>query len=796
MKRLFFLLSIVPLTIFSQNRFTISGAVKGENGEPLAFANVLLNKNNKYAVADGDGKYIITDVRKGNYVISVSSLGFGTLTQNIAVSGDLVLDFTLNESVQNLDDVTVIGKSEATKISQKAITISSLDLKQVADLSLGAEEVLKTSTGVVVRQSGGLGSNVNINLNGLTGQAVRIYYDGIPIQVYGSGIQLNNIPVDALERIDVYKGVMPVDIGTDALGGGINLIPIAQNDDNLRTSYSVGSFNTHRVTLNGNKNFSDKTALSVLSFFNYSDNDYEMQNIPSIVENLDENGNVLSVSEETIDTDRFHDQHTSAFAEVALRLKNRTWADQFVIAASYSSRFDEIQQGNFIISTSVGKAEREIDGFNQRLDYRKKLFNDKAELRYYGILSNTTTKSNDSTTAIYNWRGEVLRTPNTSGSEIFAIPTLREGDELGTAHRLLFNYAINQSLDFTFSEFYRYSRIKGDDPVGNRLTINGESIDPNTVPSKLNRNIIGIELEQRLFQDKLTAIGFYKNYMYSAESIDILAGAATVLPIRQVDDDENGFGFALKYQVAPAVFIRGSFERAIRIPTETEVFGDFGAILPNYELRPERSENLNVGISFEKGFGNGSYASLKIDGFIRDQQDLIRLEDLGPENAVYVNEAEVDGKGVEVSARITPIKNLNFSGNFTHQSNEIDEDGTASAGTSEGVQVPNIPTLFYNIGAVYNLNNIFKSQNNLQLSWTYFHTDRFSINEVNDLDTANPDFVIPVQNIHNAGITYNIPQQGLSFSLNVRNIFDEEVFDNFRIPRPGFNYAFKINYKL
>ncbi|WP_299528799.1 TonB-dependent receptor [Ulvibacterium sp.] len=790
---LFFLL--FPIMALSQNRYTITGTVLDSNGAPVAFANVVLSKGNKYAVVEQNGTYRIKNVRRGSYEVSVSSLGFETITRNITVSENLTLNFELSESVENLDDVTVTAKSEATNISQKAITISSLDVKQVADLSLGAEEVLRTSTGVVVRQSGGLGSNLNINLNGLTGQAVRIYYDGIPIQVFGNGIQLNNIPVDALERVDVYKGVMPVDVGTDALGGGINLVPAQQNQDYLRASYSIGSFNTHRATLNANRNLNDNTSLSVLSYFNYSDNDYTMRNIPSIIENVDENGDVISVSEEVIEADRFHNRHTSAFAEVSLKLKNRSWTDLFAISTSISSRFDEIQQGNFIINTAVGEAERDIIGFNQRLEFRKKLFKEKGQIRYYGTLSNTTTKSNDSTAAIYNWRGEVLRTPNSSGAEIFAIPTLREGDELGTAHRLLFKYALSDNLDITLSEFFRYSRIRGEDPVGFRIDINGESIDPNTVPSKLSRNIVGLEVEKRFFDERLTAIGFFKNYVYSAESIDILAGAATTLPVREVSENENGFGFALKYQVIPSVFIRGSFERAVRIPTETEVFGDFAATLPNYELRPEKSENFNAGITYEEKFGKDFYLTLQVDGFIRDQQDLIRLDDFGPENAIFVNQAEVDGEGIEVSLRLSPIGNLNISGNLTYQSNEI-SGGDSTSNADLGNQVPNIPNFFYNVGANYRIDNIFGSNNSLRFDYTYFFTDRFSINEVADLDTANPIFLIPEQNLHNGGITYSLTKKGLSFSLNFQNIFDAEVFDNFRIPRPGFNYAFKINYKL
>lgn len=796
MRRLLLLLPLFSLAITAQTRFSISGSITDENGNPLVFANVTLDRNNKYAVTDNNGRFQIQNVRRGDYIITVSTLGFQTITQSISVNSNLQLDFSLQEEVESLDDVTVFGKTEAKKQTEKAITISSLDIKQLQDLALGTEEVLKTTTGVVVRQSGGLGSELNINLNGLTGQAVRIYYDGIPLQVYGQGIRLNNIPVDALERVDVYKGVMPVEIGTDALGGGINLVPSKQSTDYLRTSYSVGSFNTHRLTFNGRKNFSERISLSTVSYLNYSDNDYRMRDIPNLTENILPDGSVGGVTEERIDARRFHNQHTSAYVEAALRIKDLSWADRLEFATSYSHRDDEIQQGRFIVNTAVGEAERKIDAIAQRIDYRKKFFNEKLNVRYYGLLSLAFDKINDSTVNVYNWLGQRLQSTNSSGAEIFARPTLREGRDLGTAHRLILNYTITDGISLTLSDFYRYTRIKGEDPIGARLTIEDQTIDPNTIPARLNRNIFGAELNADLFEKKLNAIAFYKNYDYRAESIDILQENATVLPVREIMDNTNGYGFAVKYQIHPTTFIRGSFEQAIRIPTEREVFGDFAAILPNYELRPETSNNWNVGIQFEKQFKNYKLFSLKVDGFIRNQENLIRLDQFGPENAIFINEALVDGMGVEVSSRIDPLTNLTLTGNFTYQSNEIASNGDSASGGSIGAQVPNIPQLFYNIGVNYTLNDVFKSQNDLQFFWTYLFTDRFSINEVVDLDSANPDFVIPAQNVHNAGITYNMKQKGLVFSFNLQNVFDAEIFDNFRIPRPGINYAFKINYSL
>lgn len=781
--------SLILAFVFSSTaQSQVTGYITDDLGEPLIGATVKIEGTAIGSVTGTDGFYRLGSIPAGSYTMVASFIGLKTVKKDITLEkpGRLSIDFQLKEAISELDEILIVGKTESTELSEQPMTINSLDTKPVLAQALGAEELLKTSTGVVVRQSGGLGSNVNINLNGLSGEAVRIYFDGIPIDVFGGGLQLNTIPIDALDRVDVYKGVMPIAIGTDALGGGINLVPAKKDFDYLRASYTFGSFNTHRFALGANKNLSDKLSVSTLSYFNYSDNNYKMRNTRSVTEQTLPNGSVVAGPEEIIDVERFHDRHISGYIEAAVKLKNVSWADQLDFATSCAHRDDQVQHGAFIFNTAVGEAEFQIGTFAQRLDYRKRLFKEKLDLRYYGVLSLSQNEVQDSTRFRYNWRGERLQTGNQRGSELFSIPTRREGDDLGTAHRLVLNYKINEQLGLSVSEFYRYTRIQGEDPVGARITVDEEEIDPNTIPSTLNRNILGAELTGTFLKKKLTPVVFYKNYYYNAESIDILQTTATRLPVREVRATDHGYGLAIKYEITPALFVRSSFEQAVRIPTEMEIFGDFGAILPNYELRPEKSRNYNLGVNYSTFLTDARELFIRVDAFARDQQDLVRPTPFGPENIRFINEAEVDGMGVEVASRFSPVRKLNLSGNFTYQSSEL---------VTSGNQEPNVPTLFYNLGARYTFESIFGSYNSLEISWNYFFIDRFSINEVQDLDGANPAFIIPAQNVHNAGLIYRL-EKGMDLSFNLQNVFNTEVFDNFRVPRPGINYQFKINYSL
>ncbi|MGF1636230.1 MAG: TonB-dependent receptor [Cyclobacteriaceae bacterium] len=786
---LIFFVGLYQITSAQIEQGKVNGTVKNLHGESIPGIAIVLIEENKGAISDEQGFYELILPSTGSYSILITGLGYKKQIHlvHIVAGKTTVFNIHMEEDPKQMEEVVVLGKSESREVSEEPIKINSLSSQTFLAQAMGAEELLKTSTGVIVRQNGGLGSNININLNGLSGQAVRIYYDGIPMNIFGDAFQLNTIPIDALARMDIYKGVLPIDIGTDALGGGINLVPYQKDHDYVKTSYTFGSFNTHRFSFSGNKHLKNNLSFSVLSHFNYSANNYKMRNIRNITEQILSDGSIVPGTDEFINARRFHSAHTSVYIEGALRQTDLKWADKFELVTSYASREDEIQHGAYILRTSVGEAITKNATLSQRVDYKKKFLNDKIDIRYYGIFSFSQNRVEDSTRRIYDWNGNVLQINNAQGAEIFATPTERNGIELGTAHRIIGKYRINSKMEFGLSNFYSYTQIKGKDPVGRRLKIGDETIDPNTVPSVLNQNVFGAEVKGKFLERKLIPVLFFKNYLFNSETIDILQFNATRLPVRQVNADENGYGLALKYELSPSFFVRSSHERAVRMPTIGEIFGNFGSVLPNFELRPENSNNYNVGLQYSKFLTSDRELFLSIDGFIRDQENLIRPQAFGPENIIFINEALVKGSGIEIAGRYSPLRSLLLSGNFTRQSNTI--------GNST-VQVPNIPNLFFNLESRYTIQNLLPAGNSLQVFWTYFFTDRFSINEVPDFNTANPVFIIPAQNIHNTGIIYQKNDGALSISLNLQNVFNAEVYDNFRIPRPGINYSFKINYSL
>src|SRR5690606_23709065 len=106
----------------------------------------------------------------------------------------------------------------------QGFAVAVVETKEASVRNIQTNELLDRTVGVRVRQNGGLGSNVVYNLNGMSGRAVGIFIDGIEISTYGSSFNLNNIPPAMIERIEVYKGVLPAHLSGDLLGGAINII--------------------------------------------------------------------------------------------------------------------------------------------------------------------------------------------------------------------------------------------------------------------------------------------------------------------------------------------------------------------------------------------------------------------------------------------------------------------------------------------------------------------------------------------------------------------------------------------
>ena len=317
---------VVVLGTFAQKTFTLSGVVKDTHGEPIFAAAVALKGTPNGGYTDENGHYQLS-VSAGKYVLAVSMVGYESQEQTIHVRSDKQVDFVLKESSVRMDAVQVYGKSKAQQLREGAYTVNAMNVKSLVNTTQNLNAIVNRTTGVKVREEGGLGSDFNLSINGMSGNSIRYFIDGMPLDAKGSGVTLANLPPNIIDRIEIYKGVVPAHLGTDALGGAVNIITNQQKKNFLDASYSIGSFHTHQFNVNGQyvtpkAGIIVKPTLSV----NYSKNDYKVKNVEVWNE---EKGKYVYEERK-----RFHDDYFSLLGQVEVGVTNKKWADNFFVTAS------------------------------------------------------------------------------------------------------------------------------------------------------------------------------------------------------------------------------------------------------------------------------------------------------------------------------------------------------------------------------------------------------------------------------------------------------------------------------
>ena len=134
-----------------QNKKTVSGIVKDENGEPIIGANVVEKGTTNGTVTDMDGKYTLTVTLGGS--LQISYIGFNE--QVIKVGKESLINITLHEDTQSLDEVVVVGYGTVKKGNlTNAVTSVKADVLENRPVSSVADALQGQVPGLSIVQSG------------------------------------------------------------------------------------------------------------------------------------------------------------------------------------------------------------------------------------------------------------------------------------------------------------------------------------------------------------------------------------------------------------------------------------------------------------------------------------------------------------------------------------------------------------------------------------------------------------------------------------------------------------------
>ena len=773
------LLICVYTTAYAQSKVKLSGVVKDNNGVPIIAATVAVKGAPIGTSTDNNGYYALS-VNKGKCILDVSMLGFVSQEHEINLQKDSVINFILKEDAVSLASVTVYGKSKAQQLREGAYAVNAMNIKPLVNTTQSLNAIVNKTTGVKVREEGGVGSDYDLSINGLSGNSIRYFLDGMPLDSKGTGVTLANLPTNIIERIEVYKGVIPAHLGSDALGGAINIITNQQQQNFLDASYSIGSFHTHQFNFNA-RYVTPKTGIIIkpVVSVNYSKNDYIMKNMEVPSED--------KTSFVTKDCRRFHDDYFSLFSQLEAGVTDKSWTDEFFVSASVSKIDKELQTGS-MQSWVYGMAERNTKSANVSVRYNKADFLVK-DLDVHASLSQTWDHSQTVDTVFrkYYWDGSYIK--NASSEIRGRGKSLRHYKRPMTIVRSNVKYRFNDKHSLNLN--YVLNR------AGNKQY---DDMDKTYVPTNdvLVKHIVGLSYNQSFLNGKLNNVFFLKDYINHLKveqtELSFITGSDVVKP----SNTQNywGYGVGTRFTMSEPLAIKASYEHSVRLPIARELLGNGSTIYPNIALRPESSENFNLGL-----FGNITLAPshrlyYEVNGFIRLVDDYIKATVKEQEGMMqYDNVEAVHIKGVEGEVRYDWADKLGLMLNASYQDSRDQrkylESGALSATYNN--RVPNKPWTFVNAEVSYSFHNVLLPDSRLKLSIDYQWVHWFYLTwEAYGSAKTKPR--IPEQNLINTAIQYSWKDGRYNLSLECTNLFDRLVYDNYMLQKPG--RAFFAKFRL
>ena len=777
-----FFLSACAFSTYAQKpgKTMISGKVISTEKEVVDFATVYLKGTGHGGITNQEGIYHVS-APAGNYTLVVSAVGYKTVEKPVTLlRGQRVRqNITISPETQQLDEVTVVSTG-VSRLKRSAFNAVAVDTKELQNTTKNLSDALAKAPGMKLRESGGVGSDMQLMLDGFSGKHVKVFIDGVPQEGVGSSFGLNNIPVNFADRIEVYKGVVPVGFGTDAIGGVINIVTNKKRRRwFLDASYSYGSFNTHKSNVNFGQTFKNGFTYEINAFQNYSDNDYHIE---APVEDF-ETGRIDR--DKKVRVKRFNDTYHNEAVVGKVGVVDKKWADRLMLGFTYSNMYQDIQTG---VRQDIvyGQKHRKGHSLMPSLEYYKRnLLAKGLDVALTVNYNKNLTTNVDTASYKYNWYGDrkLLNSPGEQSYQHSRADnnnwngTFTANYRLGKMHMLTFNHVLNT---FSRSNTSLLAKEEQSDAIAKETRKNISVVSYRLMPSETwNLSVFGKYYNQFVAGPVATDAN-QNDYVRTTRSVNSI-----------------GYGAAGTYFILPGLQAKLSYEKAYRLPTIEEMFGNEDLEMGDIGIRPENSDNVNLNLSYNRTFGRHS---VYVEGGLvyRNTKDYIQrnITDLsgGKSAATYINYGKVLTKGYNISARYGFGKWVSVGGNFT-QMDVRDNMKTSISGSAENIaykeRMPNLPYIFADSDVTFYWRDLGRKGNALTVSYDnqYLHSFTYYSSKIG---SNKGDYVVPSQFSHNLSLSYSLRDGRYNLSFECRNFTDEQLYDNFSLQKAGRAFYGKV----
>ena len=228
------------LSGFSQVRVTIIDKLTGKGLEGVALL-VKNSESNQQALGISNENGVV-DFTSDRLPLTVVTSHLGYASQELTISSSGQFSIELEASTITLEDVVVTGQFEPQSVRQSVFKVRTISSEMIqAKGATRFQDVLNTELNFRFSTDPALGIS-NMSMQGMAGQNIKVLIDGIPVigrQGTSNAIDLNQINMNTVERIEIVEGPMSTIYGADALAGVINIITKKPEQDKLSGSLRI-----------------------------------------------------------------------------------------------------------------------------------------------------------------------------------------------------------------------------------------------------------------------------------------------------------------------------------------------------------------------------------------------------------------------------------------------------------------------------------------------------------------------------------------------------------------------------
>lgn len=625
--------------------------------------------------------------------------------------------------------------------------VAVVDMKARAGRVDDVATVLSQLVGVRVTQYGGLGSFATVSIRGSSSNQVRTFLDGIPIDDPYLGVtNLADLPLSSVSRVEVYRGFSPPQLGGSAIGGAVNL---TTREDATRTGLlsalelqtTVGSFDTQRQSASLWSHPHERFKFFAHGNYEKSVGDFTFHNDNGTPQNPDDDDEAAT---------RLNNDFTGWNAMLRA---TTSIAHVGSVAAAYNDLAREQGvPGQGAFQSLTARSDR-----HRRMGY--------ANLEGAPLLGKQLLWW---TSGFYQRANEKFHDPDADAS-LVRQDTDNTIDTYGGQARTRWlvpwvPVAIDASFDGRKETYHPISnvptRTEGPDRWRHATTA---AIGADVY---LFRQSLVLTATQRFEENE--------DQFFAAPRFPWLPPT----PEGRVTHREQTPSGGVRWQPVNWLVVKGNVGRYYRLPTFLELFGNTGSVTGNSELEPETGENRDVGIALTvariRGVRRLFFEATYLDNTVEDLI-LFFLNSQYTTKPVNIGAAHVRGWEFATSAAFAPW--LEVAAGYTH----LDTEDTSEIPYYSGNELPTWPRDDVNASA--------------SLSWRALRaTYEFQYMSANWLDRANLRET-PSRALHGVVLTLRTPLDGLSFTLEGRNLTDERPVDVADYPLPGRSFFSTLGYR-